>query len=194
MYQCPAPPIPAYHPRMRVGVGILGGGTVGGALARKLLDDAPAILGKAGVEFELVKVAVRDLSKIRPFPSELLTDDPAQVIDDERVHLACTDADCHPSSAPSAPSAATCPSRPELARPSSARPAGAPCAAATLRLAAARANTASPPGPSWGKGTRRVQLVRRDGRDVSTLYGREGGGGRPPRWRSCRPTSCCTPR
>ena len=25
-------------------------------------------------------------------------------------------------------------------------------------------------------GTRRVQLVRRDGRDVSTLYGREGGG------------------
>jgi hypothetical protein len=29
----------------------------------------------------------------------------------------------------------------------------------------------------WGKGTRRVQLVRRDGRDVSTLYGREGGGG-----------------
>ena len=24
---------------------------------------------------------------------------------------------------------------------------------------------------------RRVQLVRRDGRDVSTLYGREGGGG-----------------
>ena len=26
------------------------------------------------------------------------------------------------------------------------------------------------------RGTRRVQLVRRDGRDVSTLYGREGGG------------------
>ena len=25
-------------------------------------------------------------------------------------------------------------------------------------------------------GTRRVQLARRDGRDVSTLYGREGGG------------------
>ena len=29
---------------------------------------------------------------------------------------------------------------------------------------------------STGAGTRRVQLVRRDGRDVSTLYGREGGG------------------
>ena len=31
--------------------------------------------------------------------------------------------------------------------------------------------------PGRAKGTRRVQLVRRDGRDVSTLYGREGGGG-----------------
>jgi hypothetical protein len=28
--------------------------------------------------------------------------------------------------------------------------------------------------------TRRVQLVRRDGRDVSTLYGREGGGAASP--------------
>ena len=33
---------------------------------------------------------------------------------------------------------------------------------------------------AWGKGTRRVQLVRRDGRDVSTLYGRGGGGAAPP--------------
>jgi hypothetical protein len=32
-----------------------------------------------------------------------------------------------------------------------------------------------PPARQWN--TRRVQLVRRDGRDVSTLYGREGGGG-----------------
>ena len=30
---------------------------------------------------------------------------------------------------------------------------------------------------SEGTFTRRVKLVRRDGRDVSTLYGREGGGG-----------------
>ena len=40
-----------------------------------------------------------------------------------------------------------------------------------LRLLAARRHLL------WGKGTRRVQLVRRDGRDVSTLYGKEGGGG-----------------
>ena len=38
--------------------------------------------------------------------------------------------------------------------------------------------------PGRGKGTRRVQLVRRDGRDVSTLYGREGGGGGTADWRA----------
>jgi hypothetical protein len=38
------------------------------------------------------------------------------------------------------------------------------------------------PQPSEaGPVVRRVQLVRRDGRDVSTLYGREGGGGLPRR-------------
>jgi hypothetical protein len=40
-------------------------------------------------------------------------------------------------------------------------------------------------GGGWGvppAGTLRVQLVRRDGRDVSTLYGREGGLGRPACW------------
>jgi hypothetical protein len=37
---------------------------------------------------------------------------------------------------------------------------------------------AAPPEASEER--RVVQLVRRDGRDVSTLYGREGGGGRQP--------------
>jgi len=42
-------------------------------------------------------------------------------------------------------------------------------------------------------GTRRVQLVRRDGRDVSTLYGREGrgGGAQVPTLR--RPWGCPSP-
>ena len=40
--------------------------------------------------------------------------------------------------------------------------------------------------PRSCKGTRRVQLVRRDGRDVSTLYGREGGGGASARRRRPR--------
>jgi hypothetical protein len=42
-----------------------------------------------------------------------------------------------------------------------------------LPSSGSRQNTST----ACGKGTRRVQLVRRDGRDVSTLYGREGGGG-----------------
>ena len=52
------------------------------------------------------------------------------------------------------------PPRPRAAR----RPPRSPSAAPTSARAPAR-------------GTRRVQLVRRDGRDGSTLYGRGGGGG-----------------
>lgn len=72
---------------MRVGVGILGGGTVGGTLARKLLGDADIISAKSGIELDLVKVAVRDLGRDRPFPSSYATDDLQSVVDDERVQL-----------------------------------------------------------------------------------------------------------
>ncbi|HSJ27391.1 MAG TPA: homoserine dehydrogenase [Acidimicrobiia bacterium] len=72
---------------MRVGIGILGGGTVGGTLARKLTRDHKAITAKSGIELELVRVAVRDLSKPRPFSSDLLTDDPMSVVDDPDVQL-----------------------------------------------------------------------------------------------------------
>lgn len=72
---------------MRVGVGILGGGTVGGTLARKLLDDRDTIAAKSGVELELVKVAVRDLSRTRAFPAEYVTDDLMSVVDHPDVDL-----------------------------------------------------------------------------------------------------------
>jgi len=56
----------------------------------------------------------------------------------------------------------------------------------------------SRPGPrtcpvSTGGGvTRRVRLVRREGRDVSTLYGREGrGGGKRARELPCRAATLC---
>ena len=58
--------------------------------------------------------------------------------------------------------------------------------------AAARARGAAPrPPPPPARDAGRVQLVRRDGRDVSTLYGREGGGERRAlsarrRWRGAR--------
>jgi homoserine dehydrogenase len=72
---------------MRVGIGILGGGTVGGTLARKLTRDQKAITAKSGIELELVRVAVRDMSKPRPFSSDLLTDDPMSVVEDPDVQL-----------------------------------------------------------------------------------------------------------
>lgn len=72
---------------MRVGVGILGGGTVGGTLARKLIEDHKVIAAKSGIELDLVKVAVRDLSKPRPFPADLLTDRPMDVVTHPDVQL-----------------------------------------------------------------------------------------------------------
>lgn len=72
---------------MAIGVGIIGGGTVGGTLARKLIEDRQVIAAKSGVDLVLVKVAVRDLTKARPFPSELMVTDPMAVVTDPDVHL-----------------------------------------------------------------------------------------------------------
>ena len=74
---------------MKVGVGILGGGTVGGALAHRLLTEGQAIMSKTGLELEVRKVAVRDIAKPRSheLPPELLTDSPSDVVADETVQL-----------------------------------------------------------------------------------------------------------
>jgi len=52
---------------MKVGIGILGGGTVGGALLQYLINERAAIVAKTGIEFEVRRVAVRSLSKNRAF-------------------------------------------------------------------------------------------------------------------------------
>lgn len=74
---------------MKVGIGILGGGTVGGALAHRLLSEGGAIASKTGLDLELRRLAVRDLSKPRDFeyPAGLLTADPRKVIEDPTVQL-----------------------------------------------------------------------------------------------------------
>ena len=74
---------------MKVGVGILGGGTVGGALAHRLLTESEAIEAKAGLELDLRYLVVRDLDKPRrySFPDGTLTDTPDAVIDDPEVQL-----------------------------------------------------------------------------------------------------------
>jgi hypothetical protein len=63
------------------------------------------------------------------------------------------------------------PAPPRPRRPRPGRPRGARGAARWHAMGQRRRNWCG------GAATRRVQLVRRDGRDVSTLYGREGGGG-----------------
>lgn len=72
-----------------IGIGILGGGTVGGTLARRLLDGADDIEAKSGLRLELRSVAVRDLSKTRGFQASegLLTADAMSVVTDPEVDL-----------------------------------------------------------------------------------------------------------
>jgi len=72
---------------MRVGIGILGGGIVGGSLTNKLLREADNIRTKTGLDLHLIKVAVRDLDKQRLFPAEYVTDRPEDVVTDPEVQL-----------------------------------------------------------------------------------------------------------
>jgi len=74
---------------MKVGIGILGGGTVGGALLQYLINEQAAIVAKTGLELEVRRVAVRSLSKARafPIPAGIITDQPEQLIDDPSVDL-----------------------------------------------------------------------------------------------------------
>ncbi len=74
---------------MKVGIGIVGAGTVGGALAAKLINESAAIAAKSGLELELVRIAVRDPGKSRPFdlPRDRVTTDPNLVVDDPDVQL-----------------------------------------------------------------------------------------------------------
>ncbi len=72
-----------------IGVGILGAGTVGGALVSRLVDERDAIAAKTGLDLRVRRIAVRDLSKPRDFvvADGVLTDDLNAVIDDPEIDL-----------------------------------------------------------------------------------------------------------
>ncbi len=72
---------------MEIGVGILGGGTVGGELARRLLEDREAILAKSGIELRLRGVAVRELGKARAFPARYVVNRADQLVSLPEVDL-----------------------------------------------------------------------------------------------------------
>ena len=72
-----------------VGIGLLGAGTVGGTLIRRLVEDHAAISAKTGLDLRVRRVAVRDPAKPRLFdiPAGLVTDDPLDVVRDDAVDL-----------------------------------------------------------------------------------------------------------
>ena len=70
-------------------VGLIGLGTVGSQVAERMLSWGPQLSRRAGVELCLKRVLVRDPSKRRSIQidPELLTTDPAQVLDDPSVEV-----------------------------------------------------------------------------------------------------------
>lgn len=72
-----------------IGIGILGAGTVGGTLIRRLVADGDAIEAKTGLRLCVERVAVRDPAKAREFtlPDGVLTTDPFAVVRDPEVAL-----------------------------------------------------------------------------------------------------------
>ena len=75
----------------RIGVGLLGLGTVGAGVASILLN--PQGRNPLVNELDLIRVAVKDLDRPRPIKlsSDLLTNDPHEVVDDPKVELVVED-------------------------------------------------------------------------------------------------------
>ena len=73
---------------MAVGIGIAGSGTVGGALARKLIDERATLEARTGLDLEVRRVAVRDMGRSRPSISpSIVTDDVMSLASDPAVEL-----------------------------------------------------------------------------------------------------------
>jgi homoserine dehydrogenase len=72
-----------------IGIGLLGAGTVGGALVRRLVGESEAIALKTGLTFDVRKIGVSRLDRERDFAvtEGLLTDDPFEVVHDPTVDL-----------------------------------------------------------------------------------------------------------
>lgn len=72
-----------------IGIGLLGAGTVGGTLIRRLITEHAAIAAKTGLDLQVQRVAVRDTAKQRglDMPEGVLTTDAQSVVDDPTVDL-----------------------------------------------------------------------------------------------------------
>ena len=72
-----------------IGIGLLGAGTVGGTLVRRLVGESDAIAAKTGLTFGVRRIGVRDVARKRDFDvtEGLLTTDPFEVVNDPTVDL-----------------------------------------------------------------------------------------------------------
>ncbi len=74
-----------------VRIGLLGSGTVGGAVIRLLHEHGDDVARRAGVHLEVARVAVRDPGRDRglPLPADRFTDDAGAVVDDPTIDIVC---------------------------------------------------------------------------------------------------------
>ena len=74
---------------MAIGIGLIGMGVVGGGVARILNERADYFKNVKGLDLDIRKIAVRDLSKPRAIdlPSDRFTTDPTEVINDPSVQI-----------------------------------------------------------------------------------------------------------
>lgn len=72
-----------------LGIGLVGCGTVGGGVAKILLEHGNRVAARAGRPLALRKVVVRDSNKPRAavFPPDLISTDVADVLDDPAIHV-----------------------------------------------------------------------------------------------------------
>jgi homoserine dehydrogenase len=75
--------------RENIGVGLLGLGVIGGAVARRLTERAEALASLTGCPLRLRRIAEKDLAKTRAsgIDPKLFTTDPAQVVSDPNVDI-----------------------------------------------------------------------------------------------------------
>ena len=71
----------------RVGIGLVGLGTAGGAFARLIEANGDALARRFGVQVELVRIGVADLGKPRPVAAELLVQGFHEVLADPAVDV-----------------------------------------------------------------------------------------------------------
>lgn len=75
--------------KSRIGVGLIGFGTVGSGVAKVLLNNAALINRRVGVPVELIRIADQDIARDRgiPLPPGLLTTDVKQILTDPTIDI-----------------------------------------------------------------------------------------------------------